>query len=74
MTKRVYKAQVIAKLEAMEFDRAHTLRKTWMLKNGQERRGWWIANFHGWQLLGDTLTEVMDNLELREEMIEWERS
>jgi uncharacterized membrane protein len=70
MAKRIRKAQVIAKMKAQDIDRLDTFQKTWMLKNGTMRYGWWRANFHGWTLVGETLADCMYSLELQEEMDE----
>ena len=63
--KRVYKYQVIAKLEEMGYERTHTLRKTHAQVNGIVRRGWFVATLHGWKYLGSTLSSVIYNLGLR---------
>lgn len=63
----ITKKQLIAKLEEQNFDRTHTLRKTWEQVNGINRYGWFIATLHGWKHLGSTIAESMDHLEAREE-------
>jgi hypothetical protein len=70
MNERVRKYQVIKMLEDTSHERIHTFRKTWMLKDGQERFGWWIATLYGWKHVGDTLAECQYNLELIQEMEE----
>ena len=67
MNKRIRKAQVIKMLEEEGFDRIHTLHKTRENRNGDPRRGWFIATLYGWKYLGDTLAEVASYLELRKD-------
>ena len=68
--KRVTKKQLIAKLEVLDFGKAHTLRKIRLPLNGVNRYGWWIdatnGKIYGWRFLGNILAEAMSYLEIRE--------
>jgi hypothetical protein len=74
-TKRIRKAQVIAELKKLselntEFDT--TIRKGWHY-NGTYHRNCWVVNraYVGPVVLGDTLADAMENIQLRIEESEY---